>query len=130
MVTPYELQVGPLGRDAALTLTLTLTLSPTLILSLTLTLSLTLSLTLILPLTLPRTLPLQLALTDGEWSGEFILDYGRLLPRLAPGAALAPSAEAKAAEAAEALADGCDAPPQMSLLSGDQGALTLTLTPP
>ena len=68
---------------------------------------------------------LQLALTGDEWSGEFILDYGRLLPRLKPpDADAAPSAEGGGGGGAAAAAeeeeddDGCDAPPEFSLLTG------------
>ena len=76
---------------------------------------------------------LQLALSNDEWSGEYILDYARLLPRLAPpppplaADAAADAATADAADAATDPAkadadadddDGCDLPPDHSLLSG------------
>lgn len=66
---------------------------------------------------------LHLALTPGaEWTGEYVLDYGRMLPRLACDDDDDGGAEAGAARTAgradAGLSEGEDEAPQFSLLSG------------
>lgn len=79
------------------------------------------------PLISPHELLLALGGTDGEWTGEYILDFGRLLPRLQPNDGAAHAVEHAAVEvaqegsaSAEAAVEGSEAAaaPRLSLLTG------------
>lgn len=73
------------------------------------------------PLISPHELLLALTTPDGQWSGEYLLDFGRLLPHLsaasAGGGEGGEPAGAPAADGAGEEEEGCEGP-RLSLLTG------------